>query len=380
MWGHYRALRLDRALENLERAQKLYLEVFQDVVEPYAVAEVELYRALSLAEKKMGELAHVALKRMFALNPWRNFTRGYFAAETEQAFVAALVDYQLSGRRDLPLLTDERAKRFLDENRLDALLFAYAERDSEGNAVLQIVVYEKKPGRVTYREPIELTGTELDIERVDRWLSTGLCCMEWPHPKQPAGPENHRWFLDVGFAESFALVRPTNGLFHDIGFATSLSYQLKRSLDLFGTVFITTTLPDPDRDLMRSTAGVRLTLGAGFTFRHRRLRFYVHPGVQLAYLGERSWTHDPDCKFYFGFPTEERESAPINQVCSPSDINSLRTTFRAGLDLALGVDLFLSSELYLGIKTAATAYIYPFDETDLLNFPLHFQLSIGYAL
>ena len=377
---HYEDLRLERALENLKHALKLYRDVYHDVVEPYAVAEVELYRALVLSEKRDRELSRVALKRMLALNPWKNFERGYFGADTEQAFVSALVDYQLAGVRDLPLGSVERTDAFLQDNDLDALLFAYAERGTDGNTVLQIAVFQHSPGRITHRTAIALTGAEQDRERVDRWISQTMCCLEWDHPKKLQSPENHRWFFDVGFAESFALTKPTSEFFHDIGFVTNISYQLKPSLDIFANTFVTTTLADSSQDLLKGTTGVRFTFGAGFTFRHRWLRFFVHPGFQLAYIGERTWTHDPDCKYYYGFPNEELDAAPINQVCARSSINSLSTPFRAGIDLTLGLDLFLSRELYLSIKTGATAYLFPFDETDIINFPLHFQLGIGYAL
>ena len=52
----------------------------------------------------------------------------------------------------------------------------------------------------------------------------------------------------------------------------------------------------------------------------------------------------------------------------------------SGVDLTLGADFFLSEDLYLNLRTGVTAYLYPFEETDLLNFPVLFQLGIGYAL
>lgn len=369
---HYRALRLDRALENLDRAEQLYLDIYQDIVEPFALAELELYRGLALAEKGSTDLAHVAFKHMFAFNPWQRFGRGFYPPATEKALQAALVDFQLTTNRDMLFFTPERIDRFLEEQGLDALLFGYVEQREGGGAELHVVVYERAPGRVAFRDVVPLTDGP-DVDAVDRVVTRWLSCTEWRHREQPRTPLDSRVFLDVGVSYSFFLVQPLRQLFHSVGFRTTVAWQLSQSFDLHGTFGVKTSFPDPNQDLIESSTTFRGLLGAGFTFRSPRLRFYVHPGVDILYVGPMRWTTNPFCKMYADFPPDER----LN--CDPAEIDSLSSSWLLGLGVATGLDVFLTPDLYLDLRAEASAYFLPFAPTDTLNFPLDFSLAVGYA-
>jgi tetratricopeptide (TPR) repeat protein len=369
---HYRALRLDRALENLDRAEQLYLEVHQDLVEPYALAELELYRGLALAEKGSGDLAHIAFKRMFAFNPWRRFDRGYHAPPTEKALQAALVDFQLTVDRASLYFAPERIDRLLDDYGLDALLFGYVDQRS-GGAELRVVVYERAPGRVAFRDTAPLTGGPDDIAAVDRLLTRWLACAEWPHLDKLRTALDSRLFLDVGVSYALFLVQEPN-YFHATGFTVSMAWQLSRSFDLHGTFAVKSIFPDPDKDLVEWSTPVRLRLGAGFTFRSPRLRFYIHPGIDILYTGSMTWTQNPFCKFYYGSPAEDRAG-----LCSDAEITRLGTSWMGGIGLTTGLNVFLTTDLYLDTRIDSAAYFLPFEPTKLLNFPLDFTLAVGYA-
>lgn len=370
---HYRALRLDRALENLDRAEKLYLDIHQDLVEPFALAELELYRGLALSEKGATDLAHVAFKQMFAFNPWQRFRRGYYAAATEKAIQAALVDFQLTTNRDMLYFTPERIDRFLEEQGLDSLLFGYVDRRDDGGAELHVVVYERAPGRVAFRDVAPLAGDPTDIDSVDRLLTRWLACADWRHREEPRTPLDARVFLDVGISYSFFLVQPLRQLFHSVGLRTTVAWQLTQSFDLHGTFAVKTTFPDPNKDLIESSTTFRGLIGAGFTFRSRRLRYYIHPGVDILYVGPMRWTTNAFCKFYADFDPAER------RFCAPGDIDSLPSSYLLGLGVATGLDVFLTTDLYLDIRAESSAYFVPFAATDTLNFPLDFSLAVGYA-
>lgn len=371
---HYRALRLDRALENLDRAEALYLDIHQDLVEPFALAELELYRGLALGEKGAGDLAHVAYKRMFVFNPWKRFPKGYHAPATETALQGALVDFQLTVNRDMLFLTPERIDRFLREQGLDALFFAYLERRPEGGGLdLHVVVYESAPGRVAFRDSTPVTGDPEDLDALDRVLTRWLACADWEHQEQPRTPLDASLFVDVGVAYGIFLVQPLRELFHNVGFHAGVAWQLSQSFDLHVAVAVKTTFPDPNEDLLRSSTSVRGLIGAGFTFRSRRLRLYIHPGVDIVYLGDIAWTTNANCKFFAPLPPGERLDCPTGEV------DTQGSGYLFGLALATGLNVFLTNDLYLDIRVDASAYFLPFDPTDDLNFPMNFALGVGYA-
>jgi tetratricopeptide (TPR) repeat protein len=375
---HYQELRTERAVENLERAVALYSEVFQDVVDPFSLAEVELYRALALAEQGQEELAHVALKRMILLDPTKRFPRGYHTSGTESALVAALVDFHLTGTPEMVLPTLERVEELLRLAELDGLLFGYLRRVGEAR-VLHVVLFEGGPARVTFRDQAELPETASDAgdgqEGLDRLLARWSACAIFRHAARPKGPEHARLLFDLGFAESFPLLHPTRSLFHQVGFAFGVSYHIARNLDLFGHLFVATTIADRDRDLLAASTAVRATFGLGFVFRSPRLRWFIHPGIQVAAMPRLSWTTNAYCKLYAGMPAEER-----SPLCRPGDISRVASPVLAGLDLTVGVDIFLSSEIFLGVKVGGAAYLVPFAATGDVNFPLLFQVGLGYAL
>ena len=372
----FKALRIRRALENLDRAKKLYLEVFQDVVDPFSLAELQLFRGLALGERNAQELAHVAFKRMFAFDPWKRFRPGYYAPATERALQAAVVDFLLTFDRDRVLLDDERARGFLKEMELDALLYGYLGRDGEGRPALHVLVYDRETGRVTLHDTALVDGGAGDRESIDRLVTRWLSCVRWEHVREPEGPHTARLFVDAGFGHSFFLDTPTREFFHNVGFVGSVAWQVTSSFDVFAHFNVMTTLPDSNKDLFRSATTFQAIIGAGFTFRGRRLRFYVHPGIDLNYLGQLAWTLDPSCKFWASLPPEEWPAG----ACDDRLIDSLDPPILLGINVATGLDIFLTRDLYLNLQAATSFYFFPFEATDTLNFPLMFELKVGYAL
>lgn len=369
----YRELRAERSVENLERAETLYLEVFQDVVEPYALAELELHRGLSLLEQGHDELAHVALKRLFFFDPWRRFDRGYHPSPTETALQGALVDLNLTGTPEMVLLNLDRVEQLLRTAELDGVMFGYLEHNNGGEQILRVVLFEGEPARITFRDRVVLPDE--DHEGLNRLLSRFAGCARYRHPTPPKRPEHARFLFDIGFVESFPLVHPTRDLFHQLGLSLGTVYRLSRGLDLFGRLMVATTLSDPKLDLMRSSTTLRATAGVGFAFQRGRLRWFLHPGVQLAAVPEMAWSTNPYCKLYANLPREQR--APL---CREGDISELAGPVLLGIDLSLGMDVFVTNELFVGLRAGATAYLVPRGTVGDFNFPLTFQVSLGYAL
>lgn len=387
----FRELRLEPAKADLSDALKLYLELFQDLVDPVAVGRLQLYLGLTLAELAADADAHIALKHVFFHDPRKRFQRGYYAPKTEKALEAALVDFLFSSSRDLVLVTPERSDRFLTDYGLDGLVYGYLERDATGHPRLHVVFYERAAGGITFRDSVVVTGGPDDDEALDRLLTRALSCGTWPAAGAPP-PEPLGLHVDAGFLYSVFAEHPTREIFHNLGFAVGFAYQLGRFFDVFAHVGVLSTLSDPQRDLTRTATSTRIVLGAGFAHRVGRVRFFVHPGLDLTYIGNLQWTTNPFCKFYSDV-TDDQAVPPLacrrpahgdvddsGIIGNRRDVvHGLSEPFLFGLNLTLGLSVFLSGELYFDAQVSASSYLLPYDQTATLNFPLNLRVGLGYG-
>lgn len=365
----YDALSNDRASENLAKAEASALALYQDVVEPELLADIELLLGLSQLESGHGPQAHIAFKRLFALRPTIRFQKGYHSPRAERAFVAALTDFAATAARDVPVDLD-RLESLLAEAGADLVLTGQLVRSGDGVAVV-LVVYDRTTRSFAIREELPMETSPDDTERIDRALSAWLTCTTVPVVGERQSEQERELhpgvYIDTNFAHAFYLENPSRKQFHNLGFAVNVSGRVMDHLDLFAKLGLFTSLPDPLQDLQTTLNSMRVVAGAGFTFGGDTLRGYVHPGLEVHYLGDFEVITDPSCKFW----------GRTNPRCDTSSITAFEAAVLFGVNVATGVDLMLTDEVFLTLQANFTLY-FPFnDASSDLNYLTGYEAGAG---
>lgn len=365
----YDALSHERAAENLLKAQASAQALYQDILEPDLVADAELLLGLTWLESGRAAEAHIAFKRLFALRPTIRFQKGYHSARAERAFEAALTDFAATAARDLPVELD-RLEALLTEVGADLVVTGQLVRTEEGIAFL-LVIYDRRSRSFAVREEVPVGGSPADAERLDRTLSAWLTCTTVPVVGERQAPVERPLhpgvYIDTSFAHAFYLENPARKQFHNLGFAVNASGRLKDHLDLFAKVGLYTSLPDPLQDLQTTLNSVRVLVGAGFTFGNDLIRGYVHPGVDLHYLGDFEVITDPSCKFW----------GRSDPRCDASSITAFEAALLFGINVSAGLDLMLTNEVFLTVQANFTLY-FPFsDASSDLNYLTGYEAGAG---
>lgn len=365
----YDALSHDRAAENLLKAQASGQALYQDVIEPDMVADIELLLGLTWLESGRTAEAHIAFKRLFALRPTIRFQKGYHSPRAERAFESALTDFAATAARDLPVDL-ERLEALLAEVNADLVVTGQLVPTDEGVAFL-LVVYDRRSRSFAVREELPIEGSPADAERLDRTLTAWLTCGEVPVVGERQAPVERPLhpgvYIDTSFAHAFYVENPARKQFHNLGFTINASGRIKDNLDLFAKVGLYTSLPDPLQDLQTTLNSFRLVAGAGFTFGNDFIRGYVHPGMDLHYLGDFEVITDPGCKFW----------GRADPKCNTASITAFKAALLFGVNVAAGLDLMLTDEVFLTVQANFTLY-FPFsDASSDLNYLTGYEAGAG---
>ena len=365
----YDALSNDRASDNLTKAEASALSLYQDVLEPDLVAEIELLLGLSQLESGEGPQAHIAFKRLFALRPTIRFQKGYHSPRAERAFVAALTDFGATAARDVPMDLD-RLESLLAEVGADLVVTGQLVRSGDAVSVL-LVVYDRKTRSFAIREELPAATSPEDMDRIDRALSTWLTCTTIPvvgERRSPVEVPLHPGiYIDTNFAHAFYLENPSRKQFNNLGFAINASGRVMDHLDIFAKLGLFTSLADPLQDLQTTLNSMRIIAGAGFTFGNNVVRGYVHPGFDIHYLGDFEVITDPGCKFW----------GRANERCDTASITAFDAAVLFGVNVAAGVDLMLTDAVFLTAQANFTLY-FPFnDASSELNYLTGYEAGAG---
>jgi hypothetical protein len=367
----YDELRLDEAIDNLHVAESTGLSLYLDVMEPELIADIELYLGLSLLEKGRTELAHVALKRMFEVDPTRRFRRGYFPAPVEAAFVAAVVDLSAEGV-SIPASRLERVDALLEEIGADVALTGFM-GERNGASELLVMVYDAQARAFRVREILPIQSDGDDIERLDRALSRWLACMDAriaPVEGAAQTPSLYgRAMLDTSITHGVYFGHPTSQPFHNVGFAFNVAYQVKPQLDVFGKIHLQTAFADPGQDLQGGDlTSVRTVFGAGVSFEKGIWRGFVRPAIDIHFVGPFTVIADPNCKMW----------GRDHPRCPTSAITDVSSAILGGFNVSSGVAIRAGAGLYVTAQANISLYFPLLDTTDL-NYLLASELGVGYT-
>ncbi len=364
----YHDLQAAEGLGELDRARELYREVFADVAEPDAVADVALYRGLVLAELGDPGRAHVAFRETLYLDASRRFEPGYYPPDVENALTGAQADIygqlnKLANRWPIDRL-EGLAKALGVEILVTALL------DGPPDAlVLRVAVYDRRLRSIASSDRVSLADPELAADRLDRLVAAwSTCAVEADREQRLKAPQRERWFVDLGYSHGLWLIhKRTRDFIQSVGGQVAVTYEPTSALQLYFRGMQVATLPDGNGDLLDVFVTSRFAFGAGLTLGSPTLRVFARTGLELGLSTSGiGMTTDVDCK-HFG---------AAHARCS-SVFTAGAPAIWFGAEFALGARVKLSRGWYLAITTAVSSYVLSPDIIGELNFPLDGSVGLG---
>jgi hypothetical protein len=372
---YYLSMAFERAADSMERAATIYGDMFQDVLDAKPLADAYLIRGVSLVQSGNLPAAHVALKKMFAVQPNRTFSRrGFYGPAVDLAILRALKDESVTGKHETPYGDASRLTALARQLKLAAIISASVVQ--RGGEPMLLVSFFRADHRVfaghlrlavgDISQPGSGVGPSLDA-----FISRMLACLPVSalDNKSPARKRKGVW-MDTSAVGGAFLRKPTRLQFYSLGFAAGVEQRLRPGFGFFGRINVLTSLPDPFRDLVQSFNSLRAIAGVSFGVKLARLRFFLRPGFELHILGSAVATRDPGCKF-FG-----KEHWTCN--ATPAVTKSLEQDVLLGVNAALGTQVSIGRGFFINLQGSGAFYFLPLDGTQDLNLPFFGELGLGY--
>jgi tetratricopeptide (TPR) repeat protein len=367
----YRELRHPEAESNLLHAIRILGEIFYELVEPEAFAEI--YFLLGVTQIEMGrpEEAHQAFKRALALDPFLHVPSGYYPARVEQALSVACTDLR-SGTAPPTGSDIHRGKALAETLALDALLVVRW-GGTPDRPRLALVVLDRRTGSLSFEEEISLTGVpDRDDQELDRLASRWVACTPF-HVTQPSIETEHRFLFSAAYQQMAYLTYPTRSMLHSMGFSFETGLYLLNTFGFVGKVQFTSSLPDRFDDMLEPLRSVRLMAGPSFSLAGAWWRLYLVPSLEVQFLSSFRTSTVPDCKFYIG------DSPRYEAMCNSGQVKHYPTEIQGGVNLSLGSQFFFSNRLFVGVSLSISTYFLPLDRSIEMNFPVSLEGGGGIA-
>lgn len=368
----YQDVRQAEAEAHLRRAVEILDDIYYDLVEPEAMAQILLLLGVTQVERGQAGQAHVSMRRALFLWPSLHVAKDYYPAAVEAALLNACEDLRES-MGGFPLNSIERAIEFLRVNNLDTLLVTMAGAQSDGQT-LDVVSLERSTGSVSYRESLVLPAQpDLDAEMASRLASRWVSCVPFEEKPRPKGRAERSWTFAGTYQNLAYLANPTRDLLFDWGFSFNGSHFFVPTFGLMGKLQFISSMPDPLGDLLEELRSVRLVVGPVFALTGEWWRLFVLPGAEAHALGSFRTSRDPDCKFY------EIDSAGYEATCDLGRVKHYDLAVQGGIHLAVGGQIYFSNQLFLELSMSFSGYFLPINRSFELNFPVGIEAGGGIA-
>ncbi len=367
----YRLLQVEDALTQLDRAAALYRQADASFSgHARELADVELYRGLALLERGEGNLAHLAFRAMWLLDPGRTFERGYHTAATEHALAAALEDLAVLPDTLLLRTPPEQLRALAEDLGVDTWILAGVVGTAEAPA-LRLVAFDPDRGAPVLDELVPLTNDAAALDLVERAISAWhTCAIEADADPFLRSPQTRRWYLDVGYSHSVYLLHDkTREFFHSPGAAVSLTWEVVDFAHVFAQATQMGSIPDDNGDLLGPFVNSRFSIGGGLTAGLPDLRFFVRAALEVSLSFQNiKATRDVNCK-HFGTDSERCDRSRLFVDEAPG--------LWFGVNFGVGLRWVFVGDWYLLTSAELASYVVEAALIDDLNFPA--SLTIGFG-
>ena len=375
----YRALELEAAAEQLDRAIALMVQSWSEVIHPRLIADTHLYRGLAMMDRGLESEALVAFRSMWLHDPARRFQSGYYPAATESVMKRALDDLVAMGDLVGARYPSARLLNLTRESKVDSLV-TVALRPHENGAALRVVIYDAASRLRTVDLTVPIEDDKRAAELLDRALSRWhSCAVRSEDRTYVAKPRARRWQIEFGYAHTLFLKDDrTRAGFASPGANITVSYRIARALQLFAQTNQMVSVPDTNRDLMEPMMTSRLALGAGLSAEVGRFEPYARAGIELGLtLSDAKMTREVACKHFVNAPSS---LDPDLNPCDPSRVFTVEApAFVAGLHAGLGLRWRVVPSWHAQLELQFAGYVFGSDfPISDLNFPLTLGAGLGH--
>jgi hypothetical protein len=363
----WRALQAKEALVQLDRARDLYREAHADLVDPRALADVELHRGLALMDLDEKAPARSAFLRMFVSDPARRFERGYYGGAVESELEGAARDVLALPNQSALAWPPDRLDALARRLGVDVWVLGLLVPDG-ASAKLELVLFDARQKAATRTESFDVAEGEHMGEDLDRMVSAWhACTLEAPRTLVRR-PKRRRWYVDFGYTHAVWLQhRRTRQYLHGPGAHVGVTFMPTPGLELWAKTTQRATVSDANADLLDVFTTTHIALGAGLGIGDPYFTFTLRAGVEVAFsLADIAMTTDVDCKF---FGPESERCRGIFRAESPA--------LWLGFDFSASLRFAPSRSWYLGFSAGTTIYALSGTLVGELNFPLCGTLGFG---
>jgi len=366
---HFLALRQKDAVHSLSLAVEVMERVYHQIVAPEEAAEALELWGVALVESGLLGRAHVAFRRMFHTHPGRRFTAGYHPKQVEKALEDAYRDLTTSVERAIPFIHAETTSTFIKRNKLHALIHPVLVRRGD-DVFLELYAFEAPHGYMQWRDAALLDGSDADADRVDRMGSRWLACTPFGLRKVSAH-RPRKTQLAAHFAHEVFFQVPTREFQNEMGVSIDWFQRLTPFMDLAVRLDALTVLPDRFQDVQPGYSTIRGTIGPLFAWTSRRWSVYGGVGLAIQYIGRFEKTSSPDCKFW------AQGSPAYLARCPASDRTVFPPDLLIGANAVFGARFYATPGFFLSLSTSMAMFVYPFDRSIDMNFPLTSLVGAG---
>lgn len=372
---------LDAAITLLHRIIDNHTSALTFAHEPLAVAEAEQYLAYALLDKVR---ANPELEASY-----REQIRAAFLEMVRYAPHVVLWE----GRQpaDRVAVYNEARQLFLDNEALrrvkqsdasalaqvisaDIIVSPRLVQNAQGALLFEIDIYETSTKSMKhYQTTLHFHANESDakllwLQELQSLLALGFACLK-PHEKpEMLGYKNQakRFYLELGFAQSWFLEFPTSSVFTNLGASVKLSYMFNDYVFIFGNFIITHSLQDISKDLVENFNHLRFVIAGGLSKQFRYARPFFAFGVELSYTSPFRTSRSAACKT-FGINDWE---------CLPGEVKYHKLDPHAGFSVYAGTDIG-AEPFFVVLEFVFAAYVLPI-EGKILNFASSYHVSLQY--
>ncbi len=371
----YKMMRLDEAVNQLKKSGELLDILHGQWMAAEQLREVHLYTALASLEAGQRSSAHLAFKRMLALQPDYRLQEGYFSAAARSSFELALNDFQVTY---LDRVEPHKAVGLAAGADVDFLLFASVKRRAEAGLALELALFDRKAARYLAEEVVPLLHSTArlerhDVELLDRAFSRMIACIpdrdQFMDGRGKKKVPRQLWSLGVGgnflmFLEGF-----TRNPLPNYGVTVSMTRRLpETNLALWSAASILTSGKDRPREDIRDAMYLgRLLVGGGLVVEPEKwLELSLIPALELALPSKATYTWEAQCKY-----------DPSSSPDCAGKIQSHRPGLIMGGHIRAGVGVKLKKSTWLHLNCGIGRYFISMNENKL-DVPLDLSLSAGY--
>lgn len=366
----YRNLRVDEAIQTLERAQELMHEKLIDFFDPKLASDLYLNLGVCLVEQNKLDEARVAFARMFFYEPNRRFVRGFHPRKVEETLGSAISDLNASMPIGSPGMETRFLRHLKNKGKLDQIVTLVMR--GRTNSEIELRIYDLDRNMATHFQKIPRQAPDkLDEDALGRFVSRYVACEVFERVTKTAYQQRYRTsFIETHSGYHTYARTPTRDIFHSLSVGVRAGKGVARNIAFFSDLSIVSSFRDRHRDLSNRLVSLRAVGGVEYRIQWRRFTFFFSPGIEANLVPDFTVYTSANCKFF----------GASHPLCQLKNVKEMKSEVLMGIHGGLGARYHATKNLFLSLRVTGSVYLLPVDENKQLDFPLTGTLGLGFNL